>query len=163
MSETPKKKEGLAVVPQAAAVPASIVLSNAFHWEATNQERAHHSVDKAIEIITNDPRPVDSINLAEWKGSQEAGKYWIRCSKGPPNFYHTAKVPMHSDASFPVLIGVRNGARFLIDGAHRLVRAKMDGRATYPAVFLTEDETIQCTVPGREAQAEEAFAKPFPD
>ena len=31
-------------------------LSNTYQWKKTNQERLHHSVDKAVEIITAAPR-----------------------------------------------------------------------------------------------------------
>ena len=157
MTEVSKKE---VAATREAAKPAE-VMSNAFDWKKTDQVRAHHSVDKAIEIITAAPRPVGPIKPAEWKGNQDDGRFWIRASGGPPNLYYTAKVPARSDDSYPVLIGTRNGAKFLIDGAHRLVRAKMDGRPTFPAIFLTEDETRECIVAGREADVEKDFAGPF--
>ena len=78
------------------------------------------------------------------------------------NMYYIHKVPAKHVDGFPILIGVRNGAKFLIDGAsHRLVRAKMDSVNCIQALELTEDETKACIIPGREEAVEDMFKHPF--
>ncbi|GAA1895167.1 hypothetical protein [Streptantibioticus ferralitis] len=98
----------------------------AFRWDVTEAKKL------AADL------PVHRMNPKGWYG-------WLGAIRLDEDY-----VP-HADLDRP-LIAVRireaDGAAFIIDGWHRLARARNEGRSELPVVLLNEDQEYQVRVYG---------------
>lgn len=133
-------------------------MTSDFVWQDVSQVRIGVSVSKAIKKVTDPPRPIYQISLADWKLVEADGKHAIRHIAGFHSAYYPHKMPDSTENCFPVLVGEGNGKKFLIDGAHRMARRILEGKKTIPAAILTEAETIECVLEGQLKRFQNAVA-----
>lgn len=131
------------------------MMTSDFQWQEIRQARLHVSVNKAIDLITHPPRPVGTLELADWSLVFNGAKHGVRHVTGITSAYYEYKLPENARSCHPVLVGVGNEKYFLIDGAHRVAKALIDGQKTIRAVVLTEEETRSCIRPGMEKRFDE--------
>lgn len=74
--------------------------------------------------------PVRLLCVSEWA-------HILRHVAVDPIWAHSDNI----DLTCPVLIGVYNGVSLYMDGHHRLLRARDEGRTTLPCYTLTAEET----------------------
>lgn len=137
------------------------VMTSDFVWQKIPQTRISVQVDKVIQLITNPPRPVTNMPLADWSLIVNNGQTSVRHATGLVCGYHQYKLPHTLQGAFPVLVGTGNGKVFLIDGAHRVAKGLMDGRVAIPAVILTEAETRACLRSGMQKRFDAAVGLPI--
>ncbi len=138
MAKTPEDKMTQPAKPR-------IHMSTDFKWQRLNQVRLHVSVAAVIDLITKTPRPIKFMDISEWSLRESNGATAVQHVTGIHCAYHQHKLPPTLRNTFPVLVGTGNGKRFLIDGAHRMAKALIDGLRKAPAIILTEEDQGLCT------------------
>jgi hypothetical protein len=127
------------------------LMTSDFDWRSVPQVRCGVLVSKVTEFLSQNPREVVEMELADWSFEQNSGRFAVVHRTGLLNGVRPNNIPQTLDATMPVLVGIGNGRLFLIDGAHRVAKALIEKRKTIRAVMLTEDETRACV---REGQME---------
>lgn len=116
-------------------------MSSDFEWDIERSEQAldagtmcAYDIRAAKEVLVRAPRPVETVSL---EGER---REFFSEQLDDVGFRHNAdwdKV----DPDVPVIFATEGGLRLPIDGRHRLAKALREGRPSFPAVTLTEEET----------------------
>jgi len=75
----------------------------------------------------------------------------VHCD-GIPNGFDWHRIPETLQGTLPVIVGIGNSRKFIIDGAHRIAKALVENRKTIWAVVLSEEQTRQCVRTGQMAR-----------
>jgi hypothetical protein len=129
--------------------------SEDYAWKPLYQSRFYHDVIKAIRIIRNAPRPIETMSLNKWRcGTSAAGMPTLYCPNGISYGYRPDKLPTDLHLTHPVLIGEIRGKALVIDGCHRLAKSILTGRPCIAIVRLTVAETTATIRDGFERKVE---------
>jgi hypothetical protein len=120
-----------------------------FKWAMVSQVRCGVSVMAVTEYFATNACKVVKMDLGEWSIQSDGERYAVVHRSGIPNGFNPERQLKTADCTTPVLVGIGNGRRFLIDGAHRVAKALVEKRMTILAVILTEVQTRACVRPGQ--------------
>jgi len=130
-------------------------MSSDYNWKKVYQARFYHDVLKALQIIIHSPHPVEELNLETCKVAPDLkGRPAVSVEGGFPCGYHPEKLPAHADSTHPIILASLRGKAFVLDGAHRLAKAVLSGKATIPAIRLSIAESKRCVRDGFEQKVE---------
>jgi hypothetical protein len=130
----------------------SILRTSEFKWDPVNQVRCGVSVDSVTRLFAENPFEVVSMDLSEWKLEDQGGRAAVVHCDGIPNGFHWHRIPETLEGTLPVIVGIGNSRKFIIDGAHRIAKALVENRKTIWAVVLSEEQTRQCVRTGQMAR-----------
>ncbi|MAX35179.1 MAG: hypothetical protein CME33_01260 [Gimesia sp.] len=119
-------------------------------WTTTGQIRRSVSVDTVIDYLIGHVHPIANVDLISWILEEFEGHSCIRHEDSIPNLYRPPNVPDFSEYFVPVIIGSSEAGYWIVDGAHRMVSAKLAGKTRIRGVFLTPEEILDCVRPGME-------------
>ena len=132
----------------------SVLNTSDFEWEPVSQVRCGVSVDSVTHLFAENPFEVVNMDLSEWKLEVQGGRSAVVLCGGIRNGFHERRIPETLEGTLPVIVGIGNSRRFILDGAHRLARALIENRKTILAVIPSEEQTRQCVRAGQMARFE---------
>jgi hypothetical protein len=107
-----------------------------YHSRQTNKGRYIWDVDNLIRLSKN--FTIIDIPLSEIKELDE--NYWYDCPNGSPpilrNIAVHAKLIYESDLSYPIIL---SNDKKIMDGAHRVCKALIEGNKTIKAVQFKQE------------------------
>ena len=130
--------------------------SSELDWQVTEQfynfgdGKGQYDVDRLILLIKAKPRPIKELDLGDWFTERVRDTWgWPRSAlvtpAGVDHFFEPRK--LKGSKIFPVIVCKRRKKTYIIDGIHRIVRAVRRKKLTYPCVYVTYREILQCAEP----------------